>query len=74
MSSKECTHKSALFIKKFIGGLYDIEFMCSNMRIEANGAIYDIKSKKCDFESLGVSHEEKSKVVPQMRNAHTGAC
>ena len=23
---------------------------CSNMRIEANGEIYDTKSKKCDFE------------------------
>ena len=31
-------------IKKFIGGSYDMKFWCSNRRIEANGAIYDIKS------------------------------
>ena len=42
------------FIKKFIGVSYHIEFFCSNMRIDANGAIYDIKSKKCDFESREV--------------------
>ena len=66
--------RTRYLIKKFVGATYHIEFLCSNMRIKANGAIYDIKSKKCDFQSLGVSHEEKRKVVPQMRNAHTRAC
>ena len=43
--------------------------MCLNIRIEANGAIYDIKYKKCDVESRAVRHEEGSKLVPQMRIA-----
>ena len=64
------THTRARYlIKKFIAGSYDIKFICSNTRIKTNGAIYDIKSEKCGFESWGVSHERKSKLVPQMRNA-----
>ena len=58
----------------FIGGSCDIGFLCSNMRFEANREIYDVKSKKCDFESRGVRHEGKSKLVPQIRNAHVRAC
>ena len=34
------------FIKKLIGAVYQIEILCSNMRIKANRAIYDIKSQK----------------------------
>ena len=37
------------------------------MRMEAKGAIYDIKSKKLDFETHGVRYEGKSKLVPQTR-------
>ena len=55
-------------MKKFIASSYDIRFLCSNMRVETNGAIYDIKSKKHDFES------RRSKIVRQIRNAHTRAC
>ena len=62
------------FSKKFIRASYHIEILCSNMRIEANGAIYDIKSTKCNFKSQGMRHDEKSKLVPQMRNAHIRAC
>ena len=49
--------RAPYLIKKFIGGSYDIKFICSNTSIEANGAIYDIKSMKCDFENWGVKHE-----------------
>ena len=52
-------------IEKFIG-LYDIEYFYSNMRIDANGAFYYLKSKKSDFESRDMRHEENSKLVPQM--------
>ena len=38
-------------MKKFIAGLYDIVFSPSNMEIEANRAIYNLESKKLDFES-----------------------
>ena len=62
------------FIKKSIGVSYHIEFFCSIMRIDANGAIYDIKSKKYDFESRAMRHEGERKLVPEMRNAHTRAC
>ena len=34
---------------KFITGSYDIGFLCSNMRIEATRAIYDMELKKLDF-------------------------
>ena len=51
------------FIKKFEGASYHIEFFCSNIRIEAGAAIYDIKSKKSDFEIRGARHEGKSKLV-----------
>ena len=61
-------------MKNFIDSLHDIEFLCSNMRIEDYGAIYDIKYKKCDFEIRGMGNEAKRKRVPQMRNAHTRAC
>ena len=54
-------------IKKLIGGSYDKGFLCSTMRMEAKGAIYDIKSKKLDFETHGVRYEGKSKLVPQTR-------
>ena len=38
-------------IKKFIPGSYDIVFLCLLMQIKANGAIYNMESKKHDFES-----------------------
>ena len=57
-----------------IVGSYDIRFLCSDMRIQANGEIYDMEFKKLDFENWGVRHEGKRKLVPQMRNAHTRAC
>ena len=71
---KNAHTRARYLIKKFIGASYHIEFICSNTRIEANGAIYDIKSKKCDFESWGVRHERKRKLVPRMRNTHSRAC
>ena len=55
-------------IKKFIGASYHIEFFCSNMRIEANGAICDIKSRKCDLEIRGVRYEEKRKLVQERKS------
>ena len=57
--------RAPYLIKKFIGGSYDIKFICSNTRIEANGAIYHIKSRKHDFES------RTSKLVSQIRNEDT---
>ena len=66
--------RARYLIKKFIAGWYDIEFLCSNMRIKAKGAIYDINSKKCDFKCRDVRHKERSKLVPQISNAHTRAC
>ena len=33
------------YMKKFIASSYDIRLLCSNMRIETHGAIYDIKSE-----------------------------
>ena len=59
--------------KKFIGGSYDIGFLCSDMRIEATRAIYDMELKKLDFETLGMRHDGKIKLMPQMRNAHIRA-
>ena len=38
-------------IKMFIPGSCDIEFLCSDMRIEANNASYDMKLKNQDFET-----------------------
>ena len=54
-------------MKKLIASSYDIGFLCSNMRIEANRAIYGIKYQKHDFEI------QTSKLVRQIRNAHTRA-
>ena len=54
----------------FLVGLYDIEFLCSNMPIEVKGVIYDLKLKKIDFETRGMWYKGKSTLVPQMRNAH----
>ena len=53
--------------------LYDIGFLRSNMPIKGNGPIYDMELKKLDFESRGVRHERKIKLVLQMRNTHTRA-
>ena len=60
-------------MNKFIAGSYDIGLLCSNMQIEAHGATYNMDPKILDFESLGVRHEGKIKLVPQMRNTHTSA-
>ena len=38
-------------IKMFIPGSYDIGFLCSNMRIEANNASYDMELKNQEFET-----------------------
>ena len=48
-------------IKVFIPGSCDIGFLCSNMRIEANNASYDIELKNQDFETQVERHEEISK-------------
>ena len=44
-----------------IPGSCDIGFLCSNMRIEANNASFDIELKNQDFETQVVRHEENSK-------------
>ena len=38
----------------------DIGFLCSNMRIEANNASYDIELKNRDFETQVERHDEIS--------------
>ena len=45
----------------FTPGSCDIEYLCSNMRIEANNASYDIELKNQDFETQVERHEEISK-------------
>ena len=42
----------------FIPGSCDIGFLCSNMRIEANNASYDMELKNQDFETQVERHEE----------------
>ena len=44
----------------FIPGSCDIGFLCSNMRIEANNASYDMELKNQDFETQFERHEEIS--------------
>ena len=43
-----------------IPGSCDIGFLCSNMRIKANNASYDIELKNEDFETLVERHDEIS--------------
>ena len=38
-------------MKMFIPGSCDVGFLCSNMRIEANHASYDMELKNQDFEA-----------------------
>jgi hypothetical protein len=45
----------------FIPGSCDIGFPCSNNRIEANKASYDIELKNQDFETQVERHKETSK-------------
>ena len=45
----------------FIPGSCDIGFLCSNMRIEANNASYDMELKNKDLKTLVERHEVKSK-------------
>ena len=45
----------------FIPGSYDIGFLCSNMRIEANNASYDMELKYHDFETQVERHDEITK-------------
>ena len=45
----------------FIPGSCAIRFFCSNMRIEANNASYDMELKNQDFETQVERHEEISK-------------
>ena len=47
-------------IKMVIPGSCDIGFLCSNMRIEANNASYDMDLKNQDFETQAERHEEIS--------------
>ena len=44
-----------------IAGSCDIGFMCSNMRIEAKNASYDMDLKNQDFETQVERHEEINK-------------
>ena len=44
----------------FIPGSCDIGFLCSNMRIEANNASYDIELKNQDFQPQVERHQEIS--------------
>ena len=48
-------------IKMFIPGSCDIGFLCSNIRIEANNARYDMELKYQDFETQVERHEEITK-------------
>ena len=43
-------------------GSCDIGFLCSNLRIEARNASYDIELKNQDFETQVERHEEISKL------------
>ena len=45
----------------FIPGSCDIGFLCSNMRIEANNATYDMELKNPDFETQVERHDEITK-------------
>ena len=54
-------------MKKFIPGSCGIGCLCSNMRIEANQASYNMELRKQDIETQGERHEIKSKVLPQGR-------
>ena len=45
----------------FIPRSCDIGFLCSNMRIEANNASYDMELKNQDFETQVERHEEITK-------------
>ena len=44
----------------FIPGSCDIGFLCTNMRIEANNASYDMELKNQDFETQVERHDEIS--------------
>ena len=48
-------------IKMFIPGECDIGFLCSNMRIEATNASYDMELKNQDFETQVQRHDEITK-------------
>ena len=45
----------------FIHSECDIGFLCTNMRIEANNASYDMELKNQDFETQVERHDEISK-------------
>ena len=45
----------------FIPCSCDIGFLCSNMRIEANNASYDMELQNPDFETQVERHQEISK-------------
>ena len=49
-------------IKMFIPRSCDIGFLCSNMRIEANNASYDMELKNQHFETQVERHEEITKI------------
>ena len=54
----------------FIPVFSDIGFLCSNIRIEANEASYDLDLRNHDIETQDERHEEKSKGLPHGRQAH----
>ena len=56
-------------IKMFIPGSCDIGFLCSNMRIEANNASYDIELKNQDFETKVERHDEITKFEEGVENS-----
>ena len=45
----------------FIAGSCDIGFLCSNIRIEAKEAIYDMELKNQDFKTQVERHDEINK-------------
>ena len=56
-------------IKMFIPGPRDIGFQCSNIRIEANKASYDMEIKNQDFETEVERHEELSKLEEKVEKS-----
>ena len=54
----------------FIPGSCDIGFLCSNMRIEANNASYDIELKTQDFETQVERHDEITKFEERVKKSY----
>ena len=56
-------------MKMFIPGSCDIGYLCSNMRIEANNASYDMELKNQDFETHLERHEKISKFEERLQKS-----